>query len=436
MLVAFSGGADSTALAVVLRGLRYPIVLGHVDHQMRPESRAEAEHCAAVASLLEAPFEFTTVEVDPPREAEARRARYDALEEMADRVGAAKIATGHTLDDHLETILMRINRGGSAFGIPVRRGRAVRPLIHLHRYETEAACASAGLTFIRDPSNEDERIERNRVRRRVVPNMSEDEILIVLGAARANELAAAVFDCEVAEAERGGRLIFDDTEARIDRRWLVNESEAKRRGVLRRSMEAIGIEPSSRLVTDVDRKVVTTTGSRLDLPGGWSIWAEPETLVIGRPSPPPKLPEVSIAVPGVTVSPEWGLEIRTRIVGPGAPGPAARADRGRPSQRFAHVAEAFFDGDAAGDVLALRPRRAGDRFRPLGIDGSKKLQDYLVDSKVPRRERPRVPIIEANGRIVWVVGHRIDDRFKVTEQTQRALRIQIFPFLRDEPGAR
>ena len=124
VLAAFSGGPDSTALALVLQSLGYRVVLGHVDHRLRLESSADADHCRGVATSLGLPIEVARLDLPPAGEAAARTARYAALEELRRRTGATMIATGHTLDDDAETVLLRQARGGFPLGIPPRRGCA------------------------------------------------------------------------------------------------------------------------------------------------------------------------------------------------------------------------------------------------------------------------------------------------------------------------
>lgn len=412
--MAFSGGADSTALAVILRRLGYRISLGHVDHGMRPESGAEAEHCKRVASQMKVPIDVARVRVDPPTEAEARRVRYQALSKMAARAGAGKIATGHTLDDNLETILMRLARGGRAFGIPPRRGVVVRPLLDLRRSDTEGVCAAARIDYTVDPSNLDEGLTRNRMRWRVVPYLGEEEVAALLAMAEANRMQAATLEEEILVAEAKGSILWGHAGVRIARPWLEEVPQSVRRAAIRSAMGRFGLEPSSRLVSDVEAKVLASTGARLDLPAGWSVWAEPFHLVVGRPPDAPELPEVALDLPGTTVNAEWGIEIRTSFEEPGR-------------RELSHApAEAVVDAGVAAGPLHLRPWRPGDRFRPLGSPGTKKLQDYFVDSKVPRWERRRIPILVAGDRIVWVAGFRIDEAFKLTPKTKRVLRIQIF----------
>jgi tRNA(Ile)-lysidine synthase len=417
VLAAFSGGPDSTALVLVLTRLGYEIVAGHVDHGIRPGSGREAEHCAEVATRLGIPFASKLVMVDPPTPAEARRVRYQALEEMADRFGSDRIATGHTLDDQAETVVMRLLRGGFGMGIPPRRGRVVRPLLEVRRHQTERVCHEAGVPFISDPSNLDERFTRNLIRNRVMPHLSQRAVRRLAGMAERNRRRADALEEKVLKARETGALWQTDGEAMIERQWLAAAPPPLRRAALRRVFEELGLEPSSKAISQVEKYVLPTTGAQLDLAQGWAVWSEPERLVLGHRRPQVVLPEVQIAVPGVTRAQEWGLEIVTQEIEPPEGGPY-------PSDG------AVLDADSVDGLLTLRQRRPGDRFRPLGMPASRKLQDFLVDLKIPRRERDRIPIFTSGDRIAWVGGLRIDDRFKLSETSRRALRIRIFPVLR------
>jgi len=175
VFVAFSGGADSTALAIVLNKLGYRVSLGHVDHRMRAESALDAEHCARIAGQMGLSLRVTRVSVNPSTEAAARNQRYPALLSMAQAAGCRSIATGHTLNDQAETVMMRLQRGGFGLGIPPQRTlagrtlaegcRVVRPLLQISRAETQAVCDEAGIVYIEDPSNKDLSITRRQADR-------------------------------------------------------------------------------------------------------------------------------------------------------------------------------------------------------------------------------------------------------------------------------
>ena len=178
MVVACSGGPDSTALVDVLarlappRGWRLHVV--HVDHGLRPGSAAEAEPVGALAQRLGLDFEAVAVEVTagPSLQDQARRARHRALGEVADRIGASAIALGHTADDQAETVLMRLLTSATPWSLRAmaeREGRLARPLLRVWREATLAYCAALGLEPVDDPSNRDPRFLRSRVRHDLLP---------------------------------------------------------------------------------------------------------------------------------------------------------------------------------------------------------------------------------------------------------------------------
>ncbi|MEA2589328.1 MAG: tRNA(Ile)-lysidine synthase [Actinomycetota bacterium] len=389
------------------------MVLGHVDHAMRENSSDDARHCRDVAGMLGLPIEVVRLSEPPANEASARSARYEALERMADRVGASTIATGHTLDDDAETVLLRMGRGGYPLGIPPRRGRVVRPLLAMRRAQTAEACAAHGVPVLADPTNTDERFARNRIRHRVLPLLGDAGVLELARLAQATREAKARHDAALDHlAAAVLRRPAPGTLLRLDRQGLAALPAHLREGVLRRALASLGMEASTRLVRDLSAKVVPVPGARLSLPGGLTAWAEADDLLAGAALPPP--PAAPIAVPGTTRLPDWGIEVLTEVLPP-------------PTSPRTGGWEALLDGRAAAVPLGVRSRQPGDRYRPLGAPGVRKLQDVLVDGKVPRATRDRVPLLIAGGRLVWVAGHRIDHDFRLTPASVSALRVQIRP---------
>lgn len=414
VLAAFSGGADSTALVVLLQSLGHDVVAGHVDHGMRGDSDRDAAHCRAVAKRLGIELQVRKVVVDPPTQAEARRVRYLALEEMAGAAGAAKLATGHTLDDQAETVTMRLERGGYGLGIPPVRGRIVRPLLDLRRRDTEQVCRDAGVEFCTDPSNSNPKYRRVVVRERLA------------GASQAQIYGLI----EVADAARRESR---EVSRRVDQLWpsVVSAAEGEvrvlraglklmdpkiRLQLLRRAVSLSGVEPTGRALQDVVRKVLAVTGARLELASGLSVWSEREYLVIGRFSDHALLPATPLAASGVTRLDDWQLQVRVEPV-TGASDVISSSDRSTEM-----VDMALLD-----QPLVVRQWQAGDRFHPLGAPGTRKLQDFFVDAGVPRAARMRVPIVVCGSRIVWVAGHRLDDRFKLRRTTTAVARLSISP---------
>ncbi len=413
VLAAFSGGADSTAMALVLKDLGYEVVLGHVDHGMRPDSSADARHCRKTARRLGLELVESCVKVDPPTQAEARRVRYAALQAMARACGARRIATGHTMDDQAETVMLRLDRGGYGLGIPPVRDNIVRPILDLGRSDTEQVCLAEGVEFCTDPSNTNPRYRRVAARMKLAagPQSEVGRLTAVAGASRAEveSVAARV------QAMWPDMAISGDGNVSLDRSGLKQAAAGQvQNQLIRRAAAELGVEPTGRAVRDIVEKVLVVTGARLALPGGLSVWSERDRLVFGRHQERPVLPRVAVAIPGTTSLPGYQAELSVEegpVSGPGEWTPDRRAE--------------LIDASLVRAGMAVRQWKPGDRFRPLGAPGSRKLQDFFVDSGVPRHARHRVPLLVSGDEIVWVGGHRLDDRFKVTPATVKTLRLTL-----------
>ena len=403
LLVAVSGGPDSTALLAALAELASGRGLGltaaHVDHGLRgAEGAAEADAVAALATRLGVPFvrRAVTVPAGPDLEARARRARYQALARVAQEVGARRIVTGHTQDDQVETVLLRLVRGAGRRGLgamrPVR-GRLWRPLLAATRADVRRFLAERGLGFAVDRTNADLRHARNRVRRLLVPLLraefnprlgpalaalaerlrDEDDFLAAAAAGRARELVAGEH-LRTAVAKEPPALA-----RRIVRSWLE-------RGA-RRGVGAMHVARVLALSAGRARGAVA-------IPGPARVVREGEVLVRrpGRAATPSSF-AFEIGPGRTVVHPAGGWRVAFS---------AARA-RGAGEARAAGVAHALFDADALPGGLVLRSPAPGDRVRLLA-GGTRKLQDVLVDAKVPRETRALLPVLAAGAEILWVPG--------------------------------
>ena len=403
LLVAVSGGPDSTALLAALAQLAPGRGLGltaaHVDHGLRgAEGAAEADAVAALATRLGVPFVrcAVTVSAGPDLEARARRARYQALARVAQEVGARRIVTGHTQDDQVETVLLRLVRGAGRRGLgamrPVR-GRLWRPLLAATRADVRRFLAERGLGFAVDRTNADLRHARNRVRRLLVPLLraefnprlgpalaalaerlrDEDDFLAAAAAGRARELVAGEH-LRTAVAKEPPALA-----RRIVRSWLE-------RGA-RRGVGAMHVARVLALSAGRARGAVA-------IPGPARVVREGEVLVRrpGRAATPSSF-AFEIGPGRTVVHPAGGWRVAFS---------AARA-RGAGEARAAGVAHALFDADALPGGLVLRSPAPGDRVRLLA-GGTRKLQDVLVDAKVPRETRALLPVLAAGAEILWVPG--------------------------------
>lgn len=277
--LAVSGGADSLALMVLAARAGLDAVAVHVDHGLRAGSGAEAEVVGRAAQRYGAGFEARRISVEPgpDLEARARRARY---EELPDGV-----LTGHTMDDQAETVLLNILRGAALDGLAGMRtaglGRAHRPLLRLRRAETAALCAAEGLTPVADPSNDDGRFRRNRVRREVLPllcQVAERDVVPVL--ARQAELLAADADLLQDLADR-----LDPTDAKALRAAPAALARRAVRGWLRTPGAFADAEAHPPSADEVARVLAVAAGAAraCELGGGRRVQRQSGRLrIVGR----------------------------------------------------------------------------------------------------------------------------------------------------------
>ena len=437
LLVALSGGADSVALTDVLATLAVPLSLRlhavHVHHGLRAaDADRDADFSRALAARLGVPFHLERVALPAPGErgsawegleAEARRVRHAALVARATALGADRIATGHTADDQAETVLMRLLQGAGPRGLggiaPVR-GAYVRPLLECRRAAIEAHLAARGLPWVEDATNRDPAFLRNRVRRDLVPFLAarwDADVVAALGRGAA-VARALVDDLERAAGAELDRLADGDAAALVIDvpaiRALPEDlaAEVLRRAALRisprgpalraaaeRALRRVLAEPAPRRPVRLGRVRIERSGRRIR---------------VGGPQAPESVAERGWDVPGRLALPEIGraLEARELSAAPGY----------RPPRDPAVVA---FDADRLPSRLAVRARRAGDRFTPFGGPGVRRLKTFLIDAGVPRWERARVPLLEAGGEIVWVVGLRRGCAAPVTADTRRILEVTV-----------
>ena len=439
-LLAVSGGQDSTALLLTLsrlaRELDIELAVGHFDHRLRSREESACDE-AAVAGLARAlGVPFVAGSGDVRRRARARREsleeaaramRFAFLGREARRFGAAVVVLGHTRDDRAETVLLHLLRGSGLDGLVGLRGRSpwpfgrgpelARPLLEVGRAETLRYCRDAGVEPREDPSNLLLEATRNRVRHELLPAMRAfnprlDEALCRLGeaaAAAADELEAAAEAAwrELARVERGAVSFPRDGFAGLGTSVRQRLLRRAVRQIAGRSTDLEGVQ-----IEGVDGALSKGRGA-VSLTGGLEASVGARLVRIGRrPRRRGGIPETALAVPGETELPGW--RVTAEVV---APPPA----RPRPRSRF----EAWLDADALGSKVTVRSRRPGDRLRPLGLGGEKKVQDVLVDGKTPAEERDGVPLVCGRWGIAWVVGHRLDERAALGEGSRRALRLRF-----------
>jgi tRNA(Ile)-lysidine synthase len=452
VLAAVSGGPDSTALLFILSRLApvldLTLAVAHFDHGLRGPSaaRRERSYVEALCDRLDVPVQLgagdTRAQARAHRlslEEAARELRFRFLAGAAAAAGCTVVTTGHTADDQVETVLLHIIRGSGLAGLAGMAARAPwpltgredrdvgRPLLCLRREETARYCRAEGLDPVDDPSNVSRAFLRNRVRLELLPLLRQYNRRIdsaLLGLAETAGADLAVLEATAGDAlatNGGGQAVV------LSRSGLAELPEGLRRHALRLAVRRLLGD-----VRDLHRDHIDAllaglargVGYHQDLPRGlrFDVGYEEATLSLEqaegpglRPAPlrpvQPSPPEAPLTVPGLTSWGPWQVEAEVTAAGAETPPADPR--------------QAWLDADVTGEDLRVRSRRPGDRFQPLGLAGEKKLQDLFVDARVPRDQRDAVPLVCGKPGIVWVVGHRIDGRARVTEATRRVLRLRF-----------
>jgi tRNA(Ile)-lysidine synthase len=435
VVVAVSGGADSMALLFALFELRsvynMRLIVAHVNHQLRgEEAEQEALFVEQQAARLGLPFHQTCVDVKALQQSAgisvqqaARQLRYRFLHALHQALNATRIALGHTADDQAETLLMRLVRGSGPAGfagIPAVRLPFIRPLITVSRPAIYAYLQSEHCPWVEDSSNAHTVYFRNRVRLDLLPRLRQYNPQIVR---RLNELADMLrADSQVLEQqvdEWAVQTLAWQTRGRVEIccRLFGLAPVAIQRRLLRRVIEALATSPEAVGFRHIERLrqfiVSRNQQRRCSLPGEISIERRAETMLLWKRSRTPAIPcMLALPVPGKVDLVSLNVRLTADVI-------LKPCHWGRMSPQ-----RVLLDLDRIVCPLQVRFRQPGDCFYPLGSPGSKKLQDFFTDTKIPRGERPYVPLVVSNREIVWVVGYRIAEPFKLRPETNRVVHLQ------------
>ncbi len=437
VLVAVSGGPDSVALLHILYRLRHEwglhLGVAHFDHGLRGEvSAEEARFVAGLARNLELPLHAG--EGDVRRLAQekkisiqmaARQLRLDFLHQVRGSHAYDRVALGHTADDQVELFFLRLLRGAGTEGLkgmwPRTPAGLVRPLLAVGKNVLLAWLHQEKLPYREDLSNLSRRYLRNRVRLDLVPQLQQDYN---------PRLKDAVWRL-MAILQEDERLLAETTEAAFDSvgRWIAPDWAALSiPGLLALSPGLQTRLLRHTLGSFLSHQEVTSSqvANLLDLAqggrsGGAMIFGTCQVARAGQelhffpPLPPPPKPCATLLPElGMVASPDgWRLE--------------ARHLSERPDDRPPSPTLAWLDFDRVSFPLTLRPLLPGDRFWPEGAPGTKKMQDFLVNAKIPRWLRPHLPVVVSGESVIWLPGLRPADPVKVTPDTSKVLELAIAP---------
>ena len=442
VVVGVSGGPDSTLLLLTLahlkKELNIDLSVSHYDHKLRSknEACADFEYVANLAQTLNLRFTFgsgdvrsASVDGQLSLEEAGRQLRYSFLAEEASRLKSQVVTVGHTANDQAETVLLHIIRGSGLRGLAAMAPRTswplgdgpdlARPLLALSRNDIIRYCQEESLIPRLDPSNHLLEASRNRVRHELLPallqfNPKVEDALCRLAEAASNDAdyldnAASLLWIKLAN-KNAGQVVFP-VPALTNLEWAMTSR------LLRRAVQHLA-GPGSELGTVHLKAVWAALHKQSDgvsLPYGLTAIVDKDNLRIGAPTVPTKatpIIERDLILPGRTVIGRWMVE-------------AKYIDIPTIDNLTAGPLEAYLDSEVIGPQLTVRSRRPGDRISPLGLGGEKKLQDLLVDAKLPAEQRDAVPLVCASWGIAWVVGYRIDQRAAVSPKTKQVVHIKF-----------
>jgi tRNA(Ile)-lysidine synthase len=445
VLAGVSGGPDSLCLLDVLRAAGYQIIVAHFNHQLRPEADLEVASVSERAHSLGLPFVTDSADVRGYAEEHrfsleeaARTLRYHFLFATARQHAAQAVAVGHTADDQAETVLMHFLRGAGLAGLKGMEYRTllpvfdaqiplIRPLLSLWRADTETYCREHGLRPHFDASNRDTVYFRNRLRHDLIPELEKynprfKEALVRTAQALQGDYSILQ---EVLEAAWKEVVVESgDGWVAFDQPRLVEFSPALRRNLIRRAAESLRPDSRDLGFEALERATAFAESSdaqRIDFVNGLYLFTESGKLYLAAYEadlPSAQWPQVSnqLSVIGnqCELGNGWILAVES-----------VSLDTSRQLLDPDNWT-AWLDADLTGSSLTVRPRRAGDRFNPLGMEsGSVKLSDFFVNVKLPRRARTQWPLVCVGEEIAWVPGFRLAHPFRVTSKTERTLHLEI-----------
>ena len=421
VLLSFSGGPDSTALALLLKKLQkyidFEITLFYFNHNLRDDSEEEERIVKDFAKRFE--FKLFTKDLnfnnrESNIEERAREIRYKELIKKAKEKGFTKIATAHTLDDQIETFLIRLIRGSGSKGlmaIPlIRDNIIVRPLLEIRKREILEYLKALGIGYVEDKTNRETKLLRNKVRNILIPlleksfnpaivNILNNEIKILKTNESYIEENALKIKDEIIRGEKLNiKLIKKEHPAIIN--FLIREYIKDLRGSLRR-------------ITFSHIRAIS------ELKNGQKAFVPDITLIreydFILPYVPQKIKYYEYLIDKIPfklhlneIKKVFELKTVEKI------------------KDFDDWKRAHLDYDKIKFPIRIRKRREGDRYSPLGMGGkSKKIKDIFNDMKIPKRERDLMPVFtDTEGEILWVLGLRINEKFKVDSKTKRILLIE------------
>lgn len=420
LAVAFSGGPDSACLLVLFRAIHPDTSAIYVNHHLRGEESNREEHFVIdFCKARNIPLFVEHIRWrKPPSNLEetARKRRYLHLMKVAREQGFNRVALAHHLDDVVETFLQRILRGTGPRGLAgpqPKRGMFIRPLLTFTHQEILKFLEDQHIPFFTDTSNFDPRFLRNRIRHDLLPYLERGYNPRIKEALSKATSWIAEQNLLLEELLQPLKMLISKKNGRVEisKEKLQKLSLPLKKALLRSAL--LEADPSIRLNADLFERLlaILATEQTMELPGFLMVESGRDAIVFTAKTGPAGLHEIEVPGAGSYVFPPGGSVLTFSL----QDGSVFTKDR----------EVAFVDADLAAYPLRVRNWKKGDAFRPLGMNGTRKLSDFWIDLKVPRAERKRIPLIFKDDHLVWVAGYRLSEDFRITDSTRKVLKIEL-----------
>jgi len=425
ILLAVSGGVDSMAMLHLFTAAGFTVGVAHCNFQLRgKDSDGDEDFVVQACKTLNVPVFVHRFETEAyawenglSTQMAARELRYAWFDDLLEIHHYTALATGHHFDDSMETILLNITRGAATdgmAGIPVKNGRVIRPLLFATRAQVEKYAADHRIKWREDKSNLTDDYQRNFIRHKIIPQLKE-----------LNPSLETTWQNGIEKIQGELAILHDAFDA-----WCKNS--------ITRTAEKIAIDKKALnhgpQVNAMLWRFIKTYGFNYEQT------REIIHALNGQPGKKFLAPAFLLVVDRENIfitprSEDWSEQHIGTVNGRHTLGPwRLSLEDTPPAVRGSDPREAVLDAAHLQFPLVWRKWRAGDFFHPLGMDHKKKLSDFFIDKKLSVADKETITVLESAGQIAWVVGHRIDDRFKVTPQTQHALRF-VLTNHEEKPGA-
>ncbi len=431
ILIAYSGGVDSTALIHLLLELQkeWPLelFLGHFNHKLRQSAEEDERFVRDTARKLSLPLFVGRGDVRARAKAlrqnieeTGRQLRYEFLNQKAAEAGGAMIATGHTLTDQAETLLMRLMRGSGLRGLagiyPVVDERLVRPLLEVEREEVEAYLKQRKIAFRIDESNFDRHFLRNRVRLELLPYIRENfepAIVRQLGRMASIIREEDILLEEMAREKAKGAVKKKSHIVSLAHLSLSSAPRALARRVVRNFISELRGSLRRISFEDVESILNLDEGKEYSLKEDVVLRREANQIILKKKTAPVQY-EYEWEGKGILELQEIGLKFKGKKI----------TRENVPGLRSDDRTRAFLDFEKLRFPLVVRSRREGDRYRPFGAPGRKKVKEIFRSKGIPLSERERHPVFLSGNDIVWILGLPVSDKFKIEKETKGIFEIK------------